>query len=190
MKSPDNLFIDLHELAYLDPSAIVGRTVRIRKPDRVRIGQGSIVDDFTYISCGLTVGDYSHIGASSTLIGGDAHIQIGHFVNCSPGCRLVAASHDFVDGGLHGPPIPADYATPGIVGDIQIDDHVLLGANVIVLPGIHIPEGVAAGACTLFTPKMKLEPWTLYVGIPARPVKSRSSAAIVQAAAQLRARDK
>lgn len=186
MPSPDNLFIDLKELAYLDDSAIVGKTVRIRKPARVHIRAGSIIDDFTYISCGLSVGAYTHIGASGVLIGGDAHITIGDFVNIAPGCRLIAASNDFTDGGLTGPTIPPAYATESITQDITVADHVLLGANVVVLPGTEIPEGLAAGAATLLTPDMDLEPWTLYVGQPARPIRSRASAAILEAAARLK----
>ncbi|MDO9541393.1 MAG: hypothetical protein Q7J98_03610, partial [Kiritimatiellia bacterium] len=69
-----NIFFDLSSLAELGEHAIIGKTVRIRKPARVRIGACTIIDDFTYISCGLTVGIYTHIGASGILIGGDANI--------------------------------------------------------------------------------------------------------------------
>jgi dTDP-4-amino-4,6-dideoxy-D-glucose acyltransferase len=182
MKSPANLFIDLNELAHLDSTAIVGRTVRIRKPARVRIHAGSIIDDFTYISCGLTVGCFTHIGANAAIIGGDAQIDIGNFVNIAPGCRLIAASNDFTGGGLAGPAIPSDYAASSITDNITIADHVLLGTNVAVLPGTKLPEGLAAGACTLLTPDIKLEPWTVYVGIPARPIKARASQKILAAA--------
>jgi len=182
MKSPANLFIDLNELAHLDATAIVGRTVRIRKPARVRIHAGSIIDDFTYISCGLTVGRFTHIGANAAIIGGDAQIDVGNFVNIAPGCRLIAASNDFTGGGLAGPAIPPEYAASSITDNITIADHVLLGTNVAVLPGTKLPEGLAAGACTLLTPDCKLEPWTVYVGIPARPIKVRVSKEILAAA--------
>lgn len=186
MKNPANLFIDLKELAYLDASAIVGKTVRIRKPARVRIGAGSIIDDFTYISCGLHVGCYSHIGANGVLIGGDAQINIGHFVNIAPGCRIIAASNDFSGGGLVGPSIPAAYASESIVTQIDIGDHVLFGTNVVVLPGTVLPEGISAGAFTLLSPDIDYEPWTVYVGNPARPIKSRESKAILEAADRLK----
>jgi len=185
MRSPENLFIDLTSLSHLDDSAIVGKTVRIRKPDRVSIGAHSILDDFTYISCGLTVGRYTHIGANGALIGGDAHIVIGDFVNIAPGCRLVAASHDFTHGGLTGPTIPEAFSTPGLCEDIAIANHVLLGANTVVLPGLHIPEGVSSGAGTIFTKETALRPWTLYVGAPARPIGLRESKAILAAAKNL-----
>ncbi|HMP89629.1 MAG TPA: hypothetical protein PJ991_05485 [Kiritimatiellia bacterium] len=186
MKSPTNLFIDLNELELLAPTAIVGRTVRIRKPARVKIHDGSIIDDFTYISCGLTVGCFSHIGANGVLIGGDAHITIGHFVNIAPGSRLIAASNDFSGGPLAGPAIPPEYAGASITADIVLGDHVLFGANTVVLPGTIVPEGLAAGACTVLSPKIKLEPWTVYVGNPARPIKTRNREQLVTVAERIK----
>ena len=180
-----NIFFDLTELAALGPHAIIGKTVRIRKPQRVRVGADTIIDDFTYVSCGLTVGRYTHIGAGGVLIGGDAHITIGDFVNIAPGCRLVAASHDFVAGGLAGPTIPEEFAGPSITADIFVADHVLLGTGTVVLPGCHLPEGLATGAMTLITPDCDLKPWTLYVGAPARPLKPRASERILESARRL-----
>ncbi len=181
----DNIFFDPATLAGRGQGVILGKTVRIRKPERVTLGDFSILDDFTYISCGLSVGRYTHIGANGVLIGGDAHITIGDFVNIAPGCRLIAASHDFLEGGLAGPAIPPDLAGLSITADIHLADHVLLGTGTVILPGCQLPEGLATGAMTLLTPKMKLEPWTLYVGSPARPVKQRLSAPILEAAQKL-----
>lgn len=183
----ENIFFDLACLAFLGDRAIIGKTVRIRKPDRCRIGARSIIDDFTYISCGIEVGAYTHIGANSVLIGGDARITIGHFVNIAPGCRLIAASNDFSGGGLVGPTIPAEFAAGSITEHISIGDHVLLGTNTVILPGTLVPEGVSTGALTLLTPKMKLEPWTLYAGSPARKIRTRASSDILATSERLRA---
>jgi acetyltransferase-like isoleucine patch superfamily enzyme len=181
----ENIFFDVRRLAGLGAEAIVGVTVRIRKPERVRIGKRSIIDDFTYISCGLTVGRYTHIGANGVLIGGDAEITIGDFVNIAPGCRLIAASNDFSGGGLVGPTIPPEFASASIIDNIHIGDHVLFGTNTVVLPGTKVPEGVSTGALTVLTPKTKLEPWTLYVGNPARPLRKRDGSQMIEAAKRL-----
>jgi galactoside O-acetyltransferase len=185
MSSPPNIFFDLRELAALGEGAIIGRTVRIRKPDRCSIGAHSIIDDFSYISCALRVGRYTHIGAQAVVIGGEARVEIGDFVNIAPGCRLVASSHDFTEGGLTGPAIPPEFSAPAVVSHVKIADHALLGAGTIVLPGVEVPEGAATGAYTLLTPKIKLEPWTLYVGVPARPLRARAREAILDAARRL-----
>ncbi|MDO9543535.1 MAG: hypothetical protein Q7J98_14610, partial [Kiritimatiellia bacterium] len=185
MKSPENIFGDLSEIAELGPHAIIGKTVRIRKPQKCRIGDYSIIDDFSYISCGVTVGRFTHIGAQTIIIGGTAHVTIGDFVNIAPGCRLVAASHDFAQGGLCGPAIPEEFCAPSVTVDIRIDDHVLLGTGTVILPGCHLPAGLATGAMTLITPSMKLKPWTIYTGVPARVLKPRSATGILAAAQRL-----
>ncbi|MBF0245857.1 MAG: hypothetical protein HQL31_11420, partial [Planctomycetes bacterium] len=171
----ENLFCELGELAELGSGARVGKTVRIRRPERVRIGRASIIDDFTYISCALTMGRFSHIAANATLIGGNGNIRIGDFVNLAPGCRLITATNDYSGGGLIGPNIPAEFAQEAIVADISLADHVLLGTGTVVLPGCSLPEGLSTGALCLITPGSKLEPWTLYTGIPAKPLKRREA---------------
>lgn len=190
MKKTGNIFLDLKKLSALGSHTIVGKTVRIRKPARVRIGDHSIIDDFTYISCGLTVGRYTHIGAGGVIIGGNAHVTIGDFVNIAPGCRLIAASNDFTGGGLVGPTIPEEFAGKAITDDISLGDHVLFGTGVVVLPGCKVPEGVSAGAMTLITPDIKLTPWTVYIGIPARPLRKRDSKQILEAARKLLRKEK
>ena len=180
-----NIFTDLSKIAYRGTDVIIGKTVRFRKPERVRIGSHSIVDDFTYISCGLTIGQYTHIGAGGVLIGGTAHITVGNFVNIAPGCRIIAASNNFTEGGLVGPTIPPEFSGEAIIGDITIDDHALFGTGTVILPGSHIPEGLSTGAMTLITSNMKLEPWTLYIGTPARAIKKRESVSILESARNL-----
>lgn len=186
MINPDNIFFNLSDLADLHETAIIGKTVRIRKPGLVRIRAGSIIDDFTYISCGLTVGRFTHIGANSVIIGGDAQVDIGDFVNIAPGIRLIAASNDFSGGGLVGPTIPAAYASASVSSTIKVADHVLFGTNVVVLPGTSVPEGLSAGAGTVLSPKIVLEPWTVYVGNPARPIKLRARETILADAERLK----
>lgn len=66
----ENLFFDPKRLEYLGVGAIVGRTVRIRRPEQVYAGDGIIIDDFTYISCSAGIGSYVHICANVTNNGG------------------------------------------------------------------------------------------------------------------------
>jgi len=185
MTTSANIFFDFSELQKMGMETIVGKTVRIRKPERVQLGHHTIIDDFTYVSCGLTVGNYTHLGANGVYIGGEAYITIGDFVNIAPGCRIIAASNDFSSGGLVGPAIPEEFANKSIIANIEIADHVLLATNTVILPGINIPEGVSTGAFTLITPKTELKPWTLYAGIPARPIKKRESQRILDTASRL-----
>ena len=54
---------------------------------------------------------------------------------------------------------------------VTVRRHAILGANVIVLPGITIGEGASVGAGSLVN--RDLEPWTVNAGSPARAVKAR-----------------
>ena len=43
----DNIFFDLKRLKYLGVGAIIGKAVRIRRPELCIIGDYKIIDDFT-----------------------------------------------------------------------------------------------------------------------------------------------
>ncbi len=73
---------------------------------------------------------------------------------------LCAGTHDFSDPKL-----------PLVVGEIVVGEDVFLGARSFVLPGITIGAGAILGACAVAT--KDLDPWTIYVGNPAKPVKKR-----------------
>lgn len=168
----ENIFFDKRDLKYCGKNVIIGKTVRIRKPHLVTIGDNVIIDDFTYISSGLEIGSYTHIGASNSIIGGQGNVKIGSFVNIAPSCQIVAGSNDYRGGGLVGPAIPVKYSGEAIIEDIDIGDFALLACQTIVLPGVIIPEGMATGAMSLVK-KYKYKHWTLYAGIPCKEIGSR-----------------
>lgn len=197
-----SFFFNPAALAGLGTGAIIGRLVRLRYPEQCSIGDYAILDDFTYCSAALTIGAWSHLGANCNLIGGGAKIVIDEFVNVAPGCTLIAASHDYEFGGLAGPAIPPEYRGVSVVDEITLADHVLLGAGTVVLPGVHLPEGVATGAMTLVRPQargairkvadavfegdVEYQPWTVYAGIPAQAIADRRRDEILEAAEKLR----
>lgn len=169
----------------LGKDTIVSQAIRWRYPEKCSVGDYSIIDDFCYISCALSVGRFSHIAANCTFLGGGMKVQIGDFVNVGPGCRIASASHSYATGGLSGPTIPKKWRGVSIAEVVTIRDHCLLGAQTVVLPGVYLPVGVASGAFTLFTSKQQYRPWTLYVGVPARPVRIRESHKILIAAERM-----
>lgn len=180
----ENIFFNKHDLKYCGNNVIIGKTVRIRRPQDVIIGDNVIIDDFAYIPCALEIGSYTHIGASCSMIGGIGKITIGSFVNISPSCQIITVSNDYKGGGLVGPAIPAQFAGEAITEPVTISDFALLGCNTTVLPGSVIPEGMSTGAFTLVQNK-KYEPWCLYVGIPAKFHGLRDGSAIKASARYL-----
>ena len=169
----DNIF-GLDGIKHVGKKAIIGATVRLRRPELFEIGDHSIIDDFAYISCQVKIGDYTHVAAGARLIGGpEASVEIGDFCNIGANVCIAAGHSDFRGGGLEGPCIPHRYADDAIVKPVKIADHVLMGFNCSILAGADIPEGVALGAYSLVKPGMKLKPWTLYAGIKLKEIGPR-----------------
>jgi galactoside O-acetyltransferase len=55
---------------------------------------------------------------------------------------------------------------------VTIGRHVIVGSGSVVLPGVHLAEGVAIGALSLV--RDSCEPFTVHAGIPAKHVGERS----------------
>lgn len=179
----ENIFFDKKELKYCGTNVIIGKTVRIRRPQDTVIGDNVIIDDFTYISAPLEVGDYSHIGPNTSIIGGCSSVTIGNFVEMAPGCNIVAASNDYRHGSLVGPCIPEISEGVEILDSapVCIDDFALIACNCTILPGVHVPEGMAIGAYSLVKRK-SYNKWSLYAGIPCRLLGERDKEEILKAA--------
>ena len=180
----DNIFFDRSELKYCGENVIIGKTVRIRKPHLVSIGDNTIIDDFTYIPCGMDIGSYTHIGANCSFIGGPGHISIGSFVNIAPGCQIITGSNDYRGGGLVGPTIPAEFVGEAVIEPVWIGDHCLLACQTVVLPGCVLPEGLSTGAMTLLKPVV-YSSWSIYVGIPGKKIGERDGRTIKISAKRL-----
>ncbi|UYI80043.1 MAG: acyltransferase [Fusobacterium varium] len=169
----ENIFFDISKLKKCGKNVIIGKTVRIRKPELVSLGDNVIIDDFTYIPCELEVGSYTHIGCNNSFIGGSGKIKIGSFVNIAPGCQIVTGSNNYYKDGLVGPCIPKEYSGNADIKEVIIEDYVLIGCQTVILEGSIISEGVSIGAMSLVKEKNDLEKWSLYVGNPLKKIGKR-----------------
>lgn len=178
MGEPENIFFDPSKLKKKGKNVIIGKTVRIRYPELVEIGDNVIIDDFSYISTALKIDDYVHISSGAKIIGGrDCTVSFGSFSTLAPNVTLAAGSDDYT-AGLATPLVNAKYKGNVEYGDIKIGNHCIVGAGSVILSGVTLKDGAAVGALTLV--KSDLEAWTLYAGIPARSIKVRDKAAILK----------
>ena len=161
----ENIFFNIGDLKHCGKNVIIGKSVRIRNPERVSIGDNTIIDDFTYISCELEIGEFCHISSNVHLGGGNSKIVIGDYVGIATGCSIHGCSSDYVEASLDLPSVPEDKRYGGKCSTVTIEDYCLLGSNTVVLPGSHLPEGLATGAHTIISGK-KYNPWTLYYNEP------------------------
>jgi galactoside O-acetyltransferase len=167
----DHLFFDIGQLARCGKNVIIGKTVRIRYPELVSIGDNCVIDDFTYISTALELADYVHLSAGAKLIGGTtSKVSIGSFSTTAPNVVLSAGSDDY-SGGIATPLVPREFKGKVEVGTIIIGRHCIVGAGSVVLPDVTFHDGAAVGALSLV--KKDLKAWTLYAGIPAHRIKPR-----------------
>ena len=131
----------------LDKTAVVYYGAEIRCHRKLSIGKGSII------------GDKAILDARNGL-------TIGRNVTLSSNVSIYTEQHD------HRDPDFLCISTTGVKPcTVKIDDHVWLGPNVIVLPGVHIGEGAVVGAGAVVT--KDIPPYTVNVGIPARTVGER-----------------
>lgn len=175
MKNP-NLFFDLDDLKSCGSNVIIGRTVRIRYPELVEIGDNVIIDDFTYISTALVLASNTHIAAGCKLIGGrKSTVVLGEFSTLSPNVVLAAGSDDYTSG-IATPMVPEEFKGQAQFGTIRFGRHCIVGANSTVLPHVTFADGASLGAQSLAN--KNIDEWTLWAGIPARKIKNRDRSAI------------
>lgn len=167
----DNLFFDITQLKSIGRNVIIGKTVRIRYPELVEIGDNVIIDDFTYISTALKIHNNVHISAGCKIIGGkNASVEMKDFSTLAPNVVLSAGSDDYLSG-IATPMVPIKYKGNVQIGKIIINKHCIVGAGSVVLPDVVFEEGACIGALSLAN--KNLDAYKLYAGIPCKVLKER-----------------
>ncbi|KAF5054948.1 2,3,4,5-tetrahydropyridine-2,6-dicarboxylate N-acetyltransferase [anaerobic digester metagenome] len=113
----------------------------------------------------ITIGSRTNINRNCILWAGEtSKITIGDDCLTGPGVTILASKYN-----VKGRGIIRTY--PQKEQDIVIENDVWLGANVVILPGVHIGEGaiIAAGAVV----SKDVEPYSVVAGIPAKKIKVR-----------------
>ncbi|GAC1377242.1 MAG: LPS biosynthesis O-acetyl transferase [Aquirhabdus sp.] len=173
----ENIFFDRSQLKACGENVIIGKTVRIRYPELVEIGDNVIIDDFTYISTALIIEGDVHIAAGCKLIGGrNSLIELRRFSTLAPNVVLAAGSDDYVSG-IASPMVPLEYKGLVQIGKIVLGRHSIVGANSTILPNVIFDDGAAVGAQSLV--KVSLEAWSLYAGTPAKNINLRDKEKIL-----------
>lgn len=168
----ENIFFDLNKLKSCGKNVIIGKTVRIRYPEIVEIGDNVIIDDFTYISTAMKLHSNVHISSGCKIIGGrNSYVEMHSFSTLAPNVVLSAGSDDYLDG-IATPMVPLEYKANVKIGSIILNKHCIVGAASVVLPDVVFEEGACIGALSIAN--KNLEPYTLYAGIPAKKIKERN----------------
>jgi len=164
---------DLTRLKFHGNDLIIGDFVDIRRPYLVSIGNHAAIDSFVSIATGAEIGDYVHISPHVSVIGGaTGMLRMGHFTNLAAGCRVICGSDEFLGHGLIGSgAIPAVHRDKIKIAPVILANFANVGSNAVIMPGVSLAEGSVVAACAFVN--KDTEPWTIYAGVPARPIKSR-----------------
>ena len=163
----ENIFFDRSKLKYCGENVIIGKAVRIRKPEDCIILDNTIIDDFTYISCSVELGKHCHIASNVSISGGKGKFIMDDYSTLSNHCSVHCGTSDYSKLSLDIPSVPIQDQFGGYTELIKIGKFVTIGAHSTILPGVNLPDGFSSGAYSLIK-KNDYKPFSLYIGIPVR----------------------
>lgn len=162
----------------------ISPNVEIKRPNLVSLGNHICIDSGFFITTQAQLGDYIHIGPYVCVIGGEhGLLKMGNFTNIAAGGRIICGSDEFMGKGFSFPGLSNKYRDTIIVQPVFIEDFVGIGASVTILPGVKLSVGSVIGAGAVVI--KDTEPWTIYTGIPAKPIKIRPKEKMIQLAKKL-----
>ncbi len=167
--------LDLAELGFkaLGKNVLVARDAIFVGVQNISIGSNVRIDsNVTFAASGglLQIGDYVHVGGGCH-VNCSGGVRIGHYVAISQGVKIYSASDDYSGEFMTNPTVPQALRKDQ-VGEVNIEDHVIIGSGSVVLPGVRLNKGAAVGALSVV--KKNLEEFRIYAGSPTREVGIRS----------------
>jgi len=138
--------------------------------DVIKIGDNSRIDDFCVISGRVEIGRNVHITPQCLLAGGEKGIVLEDFSTLAYGVKVFTQSDDYSGETMANSTVPKNFKNEQ-KRSVRVGRHSIIGAGSIIFPGVVIGEGASIGANSLVL--KSTENWSIYVGSPARRIKSR-----------------
>jgi galactoside O-acetyltransferase len=152
--------------------------IAVMKPEAIWLSNHIIISEFAYINggSGTYIGNHVHIAAHTSISGG-GYCVMEDFTGISAGVRLITGSASFNGEGLTSPTLPVKFQAVKR-SYVIIEKHATLATNVVVHPGVTIGEGTIVSSGSVVT--KDTEPWSIYMGIPAKKVRDRDKSKILE----------
>ncbi|MBE5805957.1 MAG: acetyltransferase [Clostridiales bacterium] len=155
------------------------------KLDKAILGEYTEIGDHSIIT-ESTIGDYSYCNGYNQVM----YAEIGKFASIAWGARINPSNHPTYDRiAQHHFTYRskqfdlADEDDESIFewrrkDKVVIGNDVWIGHNAIIMPGVKIGNGAVVGSGAVVT--HDVEPYTVVVGVPAKPIKKRFSDEIIE----------
>jgi len=139
--------------------------------EQISIGNRVIIDDFVFISGagGVEIGNFVHIASFVSITGGGG-FWIYDFATIATGTKIITGTDTQAGPCLVGPSVPDEFRLIDR-RPVVLERFAQIGASATILPGVTIDEGAVVGAGALVL--KNCESWTVYVGVPAKPIRVR-----------------
>ena len=145
--------------------SVIHHSVRLDTPPyrQFWLGDYSVIESFACINNAVgdvMIGNHTRIGLHNTIIG---PVTIGSHVNLAQGITVTALNHNFEDTNQR-------IDEQGIsTTPVTIEDDVWIGANAVILPGVHVGNHCVVAAGAVVTKDVPAH--SLVAGVPAKIIK-------------------
>jgi acetyltransferase-like isoleucine patch superfamily enzyme len=156
--------------------ASVGRNVQVSKraaiyePHLMDLGDNTRIDDFCVVSGRVSIGRNVHVTVQCNVAGGSEGVFLEDFSVLAYGCNVFSQSDDYSGATMTNSTVPDQYKNETKAA-VRVGRHVIVGARSVIFPGVHVAIGCSIGAMSLVN--RSTEPWTIYAGVPAKPIRPR-----------------
>jgi acetyltransferase-like isoleucine patch superfamily enzyme len=171
-----------------------GRHIALRHPGRIRIGNGTAIDDYCMLDArgagprGVTLEDQVLVSRNCVIQGKQGPVYIGARTNFGCNCvvtsvggvrigaEVLLAANCYIGGGrYHSDQTQVSIMNQGIysLGEVVIGDGVWLGSGATVLDGVRIGSRTVVGAGAVVVHDLPEN--VIAGGTPARILRTRDS---------------
>ncbi len=163
----------MSEFKKLGKDVVIYNLAKIIKKEVIEIGDGTRIDDFTFLygGNGIVIGKHVHIACFVSVIGG-GELFVGDYAAIAAGARLITGTN-VQEGGYHMSAAAPRTQQNIKTSVIKIERDGFIGTNVVIHPGVTIGEGAIIGSNSLVLKDM--EPWTVNVGSPCKNIGKRQN---------------
>ena len=179
-------------LAESGSGAIFGRSITLRHPDNIRIGNSVVLDDYCLIDArgaeseGIKLGDRVMVNRGASIQAKVGAITIGEGTGIGAYSQIISqgpihiaenvsiAGGTMIAGGRYDVALSADAPNEKkrfTGGPIVIDPNVRLGMRSIILDGVHIGRNAIVAPGSVVFDDVPVD--TVVIGCPARPLRQR-----------------